>query len=55
MPLNNIVTILLAAGKGTRLKPLTDEWPKCLMPIGGKPLLEHWLSTLKELNLSQTI
>ena len=55
MSLNNIATIILAAGKGTRLKPLTDNWPKCLMPIGGKPLLEHWLETLRALNLSKTL
>ena len=55
MIINNIATILLAAGKGTRLKPLTDEWPKCLMPIGSKPLLEYWLEALKELNLSKTL
>ena len=55
MRINNIATILLAAGKGTRLKPLTDEWPKCLMPIGSKPLLEYWLEALKELNLSKTL
>lgn len=38
--------LLLAAGLGTRLRPLTDEWPKCLMPVGGRPLLEYWLQTL---------
>jgi mannose-1-phosphate guanylyltransferase len=38
--------LLLAAGLGTRLRPLTDKWPKCLMPIGGRPLLEYWLETL---------
>lgn len=35
--------ILLAAGRGTRLRPLTDTTPKCLMPIGGVPLLHIWL------------
>mgnify|MGYP005655686569 CR=1 FL=1 len=39
--------MLLAAGKGTRLKPLTEQWPKCLMPIGDRPLLEYWLETLR--------
>jgi len=34
---------LLAAGKGTRLRPYTDTLPKCLMPIQGKPLLEIWI------------
>jgi mannose-1-phosphate guanylyltransferase len=34
---------LLAAGKGTRLRPYTDTLPKCLMPIQGKPLLDIWV------------
>jgi mannose-1-phosphate guanylyltransferase len=38
--------LLLAAGLGTRLRPLTDRVPKCLVPIRGKPLLEYWLEAL---------
>ena len=38
--------LLLAAGRGARLKPLTNVWPKCLMPISGRPLLEYWLSMI---------
>ena len=34
--------ILLAAGEGTRLKPLTDDTPKCLMPVCGQPMLYWW-------------
>ncbi len=37
---------ILAAGKGTRLKPYTDKTPKCLMPICGRPLLEIWIELL---------
>lgn len=33
---------LLAAGKGTRLQPLTFHTPKCLIPICHKPLIEYW-------------
>ena len=40
--------ILLAAGLGTRLRPLTLNTPKCLMPINGIPLLEHWLYKLEK-------
>lgn len=38
--------VLLAAGLGTRLRPLTDTIPKCLVPIDGRPLLEIWLENL---------
>ena len=35
---------LLAGGRGERLRPLTDRVPKCLAPIGGRPLLAYWLA-----------
>ncbi len=38
--------LLLAAGLGTRLRPITDYLPKCLVPIHGKPLLGYWLDLL---------
>ena len=40
--------LLLAAGLGTRLRPLTLQTPKCLVTIGGEPLLGHWLRQLEE-------
>ena len=47
-----VKALLLAAGMGTRLGALTSIWPKCLMPIHGRPLLEYWMSILFNLNLS---
>jgi mannose-1-phosphate guanylyltransferase len=38
--------LLLAAGFGTRLRPLTNSIPKCLVPIKGKPLLGYWIDML---------
>ena len=38
--------LLLAGGLGTRLRPVTDKTPKCLVPIHGKPLLAYWLDLL---------
>jgi mannose-1-phosphate guanylyltransferase len=38
-----VKAFLLAGGHGTRLRPLTDSIPKCLVPICGRPLLDIWL------------
>jgi choline kinase len=38
--------IILAAGQGTRLLPFTREHPKCLVPVGGKAILDHQLDAL---------
>ncbi|MEE9515217.1 MAG: NTP transferase domain-containing protein, partial [Candidatus Brocadiales bacterium] len=43
--------IILAAGVGKRLKPLTDERPKCLIKIGGKTLLARHLEALEGLGI----
>lgn len=40
--------IILSAGQGTRLKPLTDNCPKPMVKIGNKPLLEHTVNMLKK-------
>jgi len=47
--------LLLAAGLGTRLRPITDTIPKCLVPINGKPLLEYWLENLTGVGVNEFI
>ncbi len=47
--------LLLAAGLGTRLRPLTNIWPKCLMPIQGRPLLEYWLGIMQKLEITDVL
>jgi mannose-1-phosphate guanylyltransferase len=46
---------LLAAGHGTRLRPLTDSVPKCLLPIQGVPLLEIWLNNCKAAGITEVL
>ena len=47
--------ILLAAGYGTRLKPITNTIPKCLVLINGRPLLEHWIIKLLNIGITEII
>jgi histidinol-phosphate phosphatase family protein len=42
----NVTSIILAGGLGSRLRPLTDKLPKCLVPIKGRPLLDYWVDAL---------
>lgn len=39
--------VIMAGGKGTRLRPLTEKIPKPLLPVGGKPILEHNIDRLR--------
>jgi mannose-1-phosphate guanylyltransferase len=47
--------VLLAAGLGTRMRPLTDVLPKCLAPIRGRPLLEYWFRLLFESEVDRVL
>lgn len=46
---------LLAAGFGTRLRPITDTVPKCLIRIGGRPLLDIWLDKMKAVGVREVL
>ena len=46
---------LLAAGLGTRLKPITDNIPKCLVKIHNQPLLYYWLKLCEKYGIDEVI
>ena len=47
-----LCAVILAAGEGRRLRPLTDSTPKALCPVGNVPLLDRALARLKHHGLS---
>lgn len=47
--------IVLAAGKGKRLRPLTDKTPKPLLEVQGKPLIVHHLEHLRDAAITQVV
>jgi mannose-1-phosphate guanylyltransferase len=46
---------LLAGGLGSRLRPLTDNTPKCLLPVQGTPMLQIWLSLCREYGIGEVL
>jgi dTDP-glucose pyrophosphorylase len=42
-----VSALIMAGGRGTRLRPLTDDVPKPLLPVGGKPIMEHTIARLE--------
>ena len=50
-----IRALMLAAGLGTRLRPLTLKVPKCLVKIDNKPLLEIWFDKLERVKVENTL
>lgn len=46
---------LLAAGNGTRLRPLTERMPKCLLPVRGTAVLEIWLEVCKRFGIEEVL
>jgi UDP-N-acetylglucosamine diphosphorylase / glucose-1-phosphate thymidylyltransferase / UDP-N-acetylgalactosamine diphosphorylase / glucosamine-1-phosphate N-acetyltransferase / galactosamine-1-phosphate N-acetyltransferase len=47
--------IILAAGKGTRMGELTEQLPKPMLPLAGRPMIEHILDRLREAGFSQAL
>ena len=51
----DVKAIILAAGQGTRLRPLTDDIPKCMVEVNGKPMLNRQLDTLQSAGIENII
>jgi NDP-sugar pyrophosphorylase family protein len=50
-----MLAVVLAGGKGTRLKPHTNEIPKALLPVGGKPIVQLLLGQMKKTGVTKVI
>src|ERR1700709_1431735 len=55
MPVSPAKAMVLAAGLGLRMRPLTDRMPKPLVPVAGSPLLDHVLDKLADAGVSEAI
>ena len=47
----SITAVVLAAGKGTRIQPFSEKFPKPILPIMGKPLIQHQVECLRDLGV----
>ena len=54
-PLRNNLMVIMAGGKGTRLRPHTENCPKPMLPVSGKPMLEHIIERAKSEGFSQFV
>jgi MurNAc alpha-1-phosphate uridylyltransferase len=55
MPVKPTTAMVLAAGFGVRMRPLTDNRPKPLVEVAGKPLLDHVLDRLREVDVKTAV
>jgi mannose-1-phosphate guanylyltransferase len=50
-----VKAFLLAAGVGSRLRPITDTIPKCMVPVDGRPMLDIWLDALDRAGIDEVL
>jgi NDP-sugar pyrophosphorylase family protein len=49
--LSEVLGVILAAGRGTRMFPFNSHWPKPILPVLGKPLLRHQIDMMKSVGI----
>ena len=54
-PARNLPAMILAAGRGERLRPLTDRCPKPLLPVRGRPMIEWHLLALARDGVTEVV
>lgn len=52
---DELMGVILAAGKGTRMRPFSEHFPKPILPVLGKPLVAHQLETLAGLGVGRVV
>jgi dTDP-glucose pyrophosphorylase len=52
---DRLLGVILAAGKGTRIQPFSERWPKPILPILGKPLIQHQVECLRDLGVRRVL
>jgi dTDP-glucose pyrophosphorylase len=52
---SDLMGVILAAGKGTRMLPFSERYPKPILPIGGKPLLVHQIEAIRDLGITDIV
>lgn len=48
-----VPAVIMAGGQGTRLRPLTEHLPKPMLPVGGRPVMEHTIQRLRDAGIQQ--
>jgi dTDP-glucose pyrophosphorylase/CBS domain-containing protein len=49
----SLQAVIMAGGKGTRLRPLTEDMPKPMLPVGNRPIMEHIIDQMREAGIQR--